>query len=197
MFIFQSRTRCRADHVAEIIKRTARHDRVQVHDAHRFAREHVHHHVVEFVRHGCSDASEGGSRIRRTTASVSYHASTSLGPWQTTLAWGQNQKLSPSASERLPGWLAESTLVAHERHTFFGRLEQVRNDELFHGGEPLAGQAFRVRKISAGYIYDFIKTGKVSWGVGGLVGVHSTPSALEPYYGKRPTSAMVFLQGRL
>ncbi|RTL41061.1 MAG: hypothetical protein EKK53_14320 [Burkholderiales bacterium] len=140
---------------------------------------------------------EPDMRIKRTTASVSYHAATAVGPWQTTLAWGQNQKQSPSGSERLPGWLAETTLVAHERHTFFGRLEQVRNDELFHDGEALAGQAFRVRKVSAGYIYDFFKTGKVSWGVGGLVGIYSAPGALEPFYGKRPTSAMVFLQGRL
>jgi hypothetical protein len=136
-------------------------------------------------------------RVRRLTASASYQADTSAGPWQTTLAWGQNHRSGPDVSERLPGWLLESTLVAHDRHTVFGRFEQVRNDELVAAGSPLAGDALRIRKLSVGYIYDFARTGDVRWGVGGLVGRAFAPSALEPDYGRRPTSAMVFLQGRL
>jgi hypothetical protein len=136
-------------------------------------------------------------RVRRTTASATYQADTRAGPWQTTLAWGQNFRSGPGTSERLPGWLLESTLVAYEKHTLFGRFEQVLNDELFQEGQPLAGDRFRIRKLSVGYIYDFAKTGKGSWGIGGLVGIADAPSALDPYYGKRPTSTLVFLQGRL
>ena len=143
------------------------------------------------------DQNEPDTRVKRTTASASYQASTSVGPWQTTLAWGQNHKISPGGSARLPGWLLESTLVAHERHTVFGRFEQVDNDELFHDDEPFAGQTFRVRKLTLGYIYDFAKTGQVAWGIGGLVGLYDAPSALDSVYGKHPTSTMVFLQGRL
>lgn len=118
---------------------------------------------------------EPDTRIKRTTASVSYQATTSVGPWQTTFAWGQNHKVTPDESKRLPGWLLESTLVARDKHTVFGRFEQVRNDELFQDGAPLAGATFRIRKLSIGYIYDFVKTGPVAWGVGGLVGLYGAP----------------------
>lgn len=140
---------------------------------------------------------EPDTRVKRTTASVSYQADTAVGPWQTTLGWGQNHKMAPDGAKRLPGWLLESTWVAYERHTLFGRFEQVDNDELFHDGEPLAGQTFQVRKLSLGYIHDFAKTGLVAWGIGGLVGLYDAPAQLDAVYGKHPTSAMVFLQGRL
>jgi hypothetical protein len=136
-------------------------------------------------------------RVRRLTASASYQADTSAGPWQTTLAWGQNHRSGPQVSERLPGWLLESTLVAHDKHTFFGRFEQVLNNELLHGGGPQDGDAFRIRKLSVGYIYDVARTGDVHWGVGGLVGRAFAPAALDATYGKHPSSTMVFLQARL
>jgi hypothetical protein len=60
----------------------------------------------------------------------------------------------------------------------------------------LHGQAFRVAKLSLGYIYDFAKTGPVKWGVGGLVSAYRAPAALDPYYGSKPRSYMVFLQAR-
>jgi hypothetical protein len=140
---------------------------------------------------------EPDTRVKRTTASASYHAKVSGNEWQTTLAWGRNDKKGPSAQTKLPGWLLESTYVVGQKHTLFGRLEQVRNDELFPEGHPLHGEAFRIRKLSLGYIYDFAKTGTVKWGVGGLAGFARAPDTLEPYYGKRPTSAMLFLQGRI
>jgi hypothetical protein len=135
-------------------------------------------------------------RVRRTTASATWQASTSAGPWGTTLAWGQNLRTGPGVSERLPGWLLESTLVAAQKHTFFGRLEQVRNNEWLQAG-PLAGDAFTIRKLTLGYIFDFAKTGSVKWGLGGLVGVYQEPAVLDSIYGRHPLSTMVFLQGRL
>ncbi|MBW8777790.1 MAG: hypothetical protein JF585_01045 [Burkholderiales bacterium] len=136
-------------------------------------------------------------RVRRLTASATYQAETAAGPWQTTLAWGQNHRSGPDVSERLPGWLVESTLVLHDKHTLFGRFEQVLNNELFEAGGPLAGESFRIRKLSVGYIQDFARTGDVRWGLGALVGRAFAPSALDPHYGKHPTSTMVFLQGRM
>ncbi|HEX4511226.1 MAG TPA: hypothetical protein VH328_14145 [Burkholderiaceae bacterium] len=136
-------------------------------------------------------------RVRRTTASALYQADTPVGPWGTTLAWGQNHRSGPGVSERLPGWLLESTLVADGKHTFFGRFEQVLNEELFQSPDALAGDAFRIRKLSLGYIYDFAKTGAVSWGLGGLVGRAFAPAAVDAVYGAHPTSMMVFLQGRV
>ena len=73
----------------------------------------------------------------------------------------------------------------------------MKNSELFEHGDPLHGQAFRIRKLSLGYIYDFARTGPVKWGIGGLVGLLDAPSELDPRYGSNPRSYMVFLQGRL
>ena len=59
---------------------------------------------------------------------------------------------------------------------------------------------FRVQTTGAtsvDYIYDFAKTGRVKWGIGGLVGFIEAPSQLDPHYGSSPRSYMVFLQGRL
>ena len=140
---------------------------------------------------------EPDTRVKRTTASASYQTELAGNPWQTTLAWGSNKKEAPSEHKRLPGWLLESTLVLRDKHTVFGRIEQVRNDELFEEGEPLAGQTFRIRKLTLGYIYDFMKTGPVALGVGGLVGFARAPDALDAHYGSDPRSYMVFLQGRL
>ena len=47
MFVLQRRTGRGAHHVAEIVERAARHDRVEVHHALGFAGERVEHHVVE------------------------------------------------------------------------------------------------------------------------------------------------------
>jgi hypothetical protein len=140
---------------------------------------------------------EPDTDIRRSTVSASYHRRLPLGEWQTTLAWGRNEKREPSETKKLDGWLLESTLAIAERHTVFTRLEQVNNDELIDGGSPLAGQAFRVRKATLGYVYDFAKIGPATLGVGGLAGVIRVPSALDAVYGGSPRSYMAFLQARL
>lgn len=139
------------------------------------------------------------TRVRRLTASASYQ--TRLGAhtdWGTTLAWGRNHKSGPAGTTKLPGWLLESTAVLHDRHTVFGRIEQVDNNELFHDGDALHGQAFRVRKLSLGYIHDLPIPGAVRWGVGASVSTFfSIPSALQAVYGERPHGVMLFVQGRL
>lgn len=140
---------------------------------------------------------EPDTDIRRTTVSGSYHARLPVGEWQTTLAWGRNEKREPSETKKLDGWLLESTLAIGQRHTVFGRFEQVNNDELIEGSSPLAGQTFRVRKASVGYIYDFAKLGPATLGVGGLVGFPRIPAALDAEYGSSPRSYMAFVQARL
>lgn len=136
-------------------------------------------------------------RVKRSTASVTYHLSRDDTQWATTLAYGRNTKTGPSIDTSEPGWLLESTYTLRDTHTFFARAEQVRNSELFQDGQPLHDQEFEIRKLSVGYIYDFVKTGPLKWGVGGLVGFTQAPSQLDSYYGSNPRSYMVFLQGRL
>jgi hypothetical protein len=140
---------------------------------------------------------EPDTRVKRTTASITYHLKTGADNWATTLAYGRNKKSGPSVNISEPGWLLESTYVMNETHTLFARAEQVNNSELFGEGQALHGQAFRIRKFSVGYIYDFAETGPVKWGLGGLLGRLEAPSQLDPYYGSGPRSYMVFLQGRL
>jgi len=140
---------------------------------------------------------EPDTRVKRTTASISYQVSTGSSNWGTTLAYGRNKKSGPRHNVSQPGWLLESTYILRDTHTFFARAEQVTNGELFEDGQPLHGQEFNIRKFSIGYIYDFAKTGSVKWGVGGLVGLLRAPSQLDPYYGSSPRSYMVFLQGWL
>ena len=140
---------------------------------------------------------EPAVRVKRTTASATYHASSTDAQWATTLAWGRNVRTGPSTNASEPGWLLESTYTLRDTHTLFARAEQVRNSELVAEGQPLHGQEFRIRKLSVGYIHDFLRTGPVKWGVGGLVGVTDAPSELKSSYGSRPRSYMAFLQGRL
>jgi len=136
-------------------------------------------------------------RVKRSTASITYHASMGADQWATTLAYGRNKKSGPEAKTSEPGWLLESTYVMRDTHTIFARAEQVDNSELFEEGHPLHGETFRIRKLSLGYVYDFGRTGAVKWGIGGLVGFLDGPARLDPYYGNGERSYMVFLQGRL
>jgi hypothetical protein len=136
-------------------------------------------------------------RVKRTTASATYHLNRGAAQWATTLAYGNNRKSGHGPTRSEPGWLLESTYVLHDTHTVFARAEQVSNSELFEEGQPPHGQEFRIRKFTVGYIYDFANTGPVKWGIGGLVGFASAPSQLDAYYGSSPRSYMVFLQGRL
>jgi len=87
--------------------------------------------------------------------------------------------------------------VLGDTHTFFARAEPVQNSALFGEGHPLHDQESRIRKLSLGYSRDVLRTGAVKWGVGGVLGAIDAPASLEPVYGSRPRSAMVFVQGRL
>jgi hypothetical protein len=132
--------------------------------------------------------------VRRTTASISYNAPSPGQWWQTTLAWGHNAPTQGTASS---GWLIESALKLTVAQTVFGRAERVAKDELFLPGAPLAGESFTVNKISLGYIYDFLERASLAVGVGGLASTYSYPAALNPFYGYRPSSFMLFVRARL
>jgi len=136
-------------------------------------------------------------RVKRATASITYHLKTGADHWATTLAWGRNKKSGPETKTSEPGWLLESTYAIRDKHTIFARAEQVDNSELFAEGHPLHGESVRLRKLSLGYIYDFARTGPVAWGIGGVVGFLDGPSRIEPSYGSSPRSYMLFLQSRL
>ncbi len=132
----------------------------------------------------------------RTTASVTYNRTYTRGWWQTTLAWGQDDNRSPATARTTNAWLAESAL-AFGPHTLFARAEQADKDELFEAPSPLAGRAFQVGKLSAGYAYSIPAGPHWVIDLGGLFSVYSLPSALEPAYGSNPRSLMLFTRVRL
>ena len=131
--------------------------------------------------------------IDRTTASAIYNRALGATEWQTTAAWGRNVKSGHGTTD---AWLLESAIRLSRAHTFFGRAERADKDELFPAGDPLAGQTFRVGKLSLGYVYDIPVGSHFKVGFGGLVSRYSLPSELDPIYGN-PTSYMVFARVKI
>ncbi len=102
-----------------------------------------------------------------------------------------------SAKSRLPGrtldaWLLEANWTMRGRHTLFGRIERVANDELFAEGDPLHGRTFRVGKALAGYAYRIPLGETFALALGGSGAVYAKPAALDAAYGKSPFSYTLF-----
>ncbi len=131
---------------------------------------------------------------QRVTASVSYQYSWNKNQWGTTFAWGRNFNQPGST---LDAFLLESTVVFHDTHTVFGRVENVQKDELFTPADPRDGVTFDVTKISAGYIYDFPRWNHLKFGVGGLGCAYVLPGSLHSTYGGEPLSFMLFTRVKL
>jgi len=98
----------------------------------------------------------------------------------------------------LPAWFAEATWAITPRHALFGRFENVRNDELFEREEqlgldpPLAGEAFRVSKFTAGYAYTLPLGRNFALALGAAASAYAKPRALDEAYGKHPHSLTLF-----
>jgi len=123
--------------------------------------------------------------VDRTTASAIYHRDFGSTKWQTTFAWGRN---SPSHGDATDAWLLESAISFRNTHTIFGRAESADKNELFVGSH----EAFRVAKLTGGYIHDLSVQRHLKLGVGGLVSKYSMPAELDSAYGSNPTSFMLF-----
>ena len=132
--------------------------------------------------------------VDRTTASAIYHRNFGAAKWQTTLAWGRNK---PSHGEPTDTYLLESAVAFAKAHTFFGRVERADKNELFLPGDPRDHETFRVGKLTAGYVYDFVTDGHFRVGLGGLVSRYSLPAELHPDYGSSPTSFMIFARVKI
>jgi hypothetical protein len=129
----------------------------------------------------------------RLTASVIYTAPVGDGHlWSTTAAWGRKM-LDPG--DTLDAYLLESALILKNNVTLFMRAERADENELTHDIPGLDGRVFTVNKVSAGGIYDFVRTERMKFGLGALVSRYVLPADLASEYGKDPTSFMVF--GRL
>lgn len=129
----------------------------------------------------------------RLTASAIYTKPFGQGHlWSTTAAWGRKM-LRPG--ETLDAFLLESSVILKNNVTLFMRAERADESELTHDIPGLDGRTFTVSKVSVGGIYDFVRTERVKFGLGGLVSRYGIPGDLVNEYGRDPTSYMVF--GRL
>jgi hypothetical protein len=124
---------------------------------------------------------------QRTTASVHYANSNGL-----------SAMMAFSAKDRLPGptltaFLGEASWDLDNHHTLFGRIENVRNDELFPDEtDPLHEVSFRVTKFQAGYAYRLPIIGPLNLALGGTVSAFAKPDALNATYGKNPMGFTAF-----
>lgn len=132
------------------------------------------------------EALHAGQEEHRTTLSVQFAD-----------GGGFSALAAFSAKDREPGdvltaWLAEANWNIDSRHTLFGRIENVANDELFPDHHsPLHDTAFRVTKFQAGYAYR-VPLGAFELAVGGAASAHAKPEALDPYYGENPLGYTLF-----
>ena len=123
----------------------------------------------------------------RTTASLHYNSGNGLAAMAAF-----------SAKNRVPGdtltaWLAEANYDFAERHTLFGRLENVANDELFHDhDDPLHDMTFRITKAQAGYAYTLPVADVFSLALGGSVAAFGKPDVLDEDYGENPMGYTLF-----
>lgn len=133
---------------------------------------------------------EPNVNVHRTTASITYNLAFGYNcNWQTTLAWGVNDRHPGPA---LNGYLLESAVSFLTHHTLVGRAEHLQNDELILEPSPLAGKTFDVNKVTLGYVYDFDPWFYFRAGLGATISTIFVPSALEALYDEHPLSFMLF-----
>ncbi|MEO0063234.1 MAG: hypothetical protein RLZZ08_1794 [Pseudomonadota bacterium] len=133
------------------------------------------------------EAGHPGEDEARTTASVHYDSGKGL-----------SAMAAYSAKNRLPGstltaWLAEANWDITQRHTLFGRYENVANAELFPDhADPLHDQTFRVAKLQAGYAYNLPLADVATLSLGGAGAKYFKPAALDGAYGRNPLGYTLF-----
>ena len=132
------------------------------------------------------EALHPGEDEHRFTASAHYDSGKGL-----------SAMLAYSAKKRVPGgtlpaWLGEVNWNVDRANTVFGRVEVVRNDELFPDhADPLHDRPFTVGKLQAGYARR-IPLGAFELALGGSVATFLKPAALDGAYGGTPVQATVF-----
>jgi hypothetical protein len=140
------------------------------------------------------------TNVNRLCVSVSY----SRKGWNTSAIWGRNERDEGPTTSRFTqygprratdAWLLESSVRLGRAHTVFGRAEQADKDELFPANDPFHVRVFPVGKLEAGYVWDVLPRSHLVPGLGLAAGVHFVPEFLEPDYGRRSLSLLVF--GRL
>jgi hypothetical protein len=136
---------------------------------------------------------------KRTTASVSY----TRGGWASAAIWGRVYK--ESHDNTIDAITLESTLHFLHRDAIAVRFENAQKDELFphvhRTGKierpPLPVPTFRIKALTAGYTFDFLRHGALRVGAGGNYTWYRFPEILNGFYGERTRTRVVYLRARL
>ena len=103
-----------------------------------------------------------------------------------------------SAKNRDPGttltaWIGEVNYDLTRHHSLFGRVENVKNDELFSDhSHPLHDRPMRVTKFQAGYAWNTDIGDRFNLVLGGSAATYMKPDALDLAYGRRPLGYTIF-----
>jgi hypothetical protein len=138
------------------------------------------------------EATHPGEDEARTTASVHYNSGKGL---SAMAAFSAKDRLTRPATpgSTLTAWLAEANWDITQRHTLFGRYENVANAELFPDhADPLHDQTFRVAKLQAGYAYSLPLGDMATLSLGGSGAKYFKPAALDAAYGRNPLGYTLF-----
>ncbi|MCW2361861.1 MULTISPECIES: hypothetical protein [Sphingobium] len=129
----------------------------------------------------------GDQNEHRTTASVHY----ADGALSATAAFSAKNR---DPGDTLTAWLGEINYDLTPRHSLFGRVENVANDELIPDhDDPLHDVPFRITKMQAGYAWNTpIGDGPVHLALGGSVNLYAKPAALDAVYGDNPWGCTLF-----
>ncbi len=92
-------------------------------------------------------------------------------------------------------WLVESAWNAG-RATTFVRWERAKKDELFPPADARHSTFFTVSKLAAGLSVDVADLGGIGWGLGVAGALYGLDGELDPLYGSKPRSGMVYLRLR-
>ena len=143
---------------------------------------------------GGMDQVNPADETRRTSISATYSRPIRAGDWQTTFAWGRSVHANREPSV---GYLVESTARIGGADAIFGRLEQVRSDELLRQNDGAQREFFKLKKLTLGYYRDLRVSGGVAVDIGAFASRYFVPSSAVPSYGSEPTAYMLFLRVKL
>jgi hypothetical protein len=129
--------------------------------------------------------------IRRTSISATYSQSLRRSDWQTTFAWGRSVRANHEPSM---GYLVESSAHFDGKDALFGRLEQVRSDELLRQNDSIQRNMFKLKKLTVGYYRNLQTGGPVAIDIGIFASRYLVPSQATLSYGREPTAYMLFLR---
>jgi hypothetical protein len=142
--------------------------------------------------------------VVRVTASVHHVSDRPSGrQWSTSAIWARNHKTVHRLDTHAV--TIETAFPLGPRDTITGRLEWSQRDELFEYDHQLAERiaeesgrrAFPVAALTVGYTRDLRLGPSLLAGIGSNLTLHAIDRALEPFYGRRPWGASLFVKLRL